>query len=76
MEQQHLLEIHDAQEHAIKLQKIYLLIQAKMSFAQVKLQENTDRHHNLTHVYQVGDLVWLNVRNIITHSPSVKLDHK
>jgi hypothetical protein len=51
------LEYHDAQEHAIKLQEIYSLIQAEMSFAQVKQQENVDPHRNPTPAYQVGDLV-------------------
>jgi hypothetical protein len=32
-EQQDLLENHDVQEHAIKLQEIHLLIQAEMGFA-------------------------------------------
>jgi hypothetical protein len=41
-EQRDLLENHDAQEHATKLQKIHSLIQAEMSFAQVKQQENVD----------------------------------
>jgi hypothetical protein len=41
-EQQDLLENHDAQEHALKLQEIHSLIQAEMSFAQIKQQENTD----------------------------------
>jgi hypothetical protein len=35
-EQQDLLENHNAQEHATKLQEIHSLIQAEMSFAQVK----------------------------------------
>jgi hypothetical protein len=70
------LENHDAQEHATKLQEIYLLIQAEMSFAQAKQQENTDRHHNLAPAYQVKDLFCLNARNIIMSHLSLKLDHK
>jgi hypothetical protein len=35
-----------------------------------------DRHHNPTPAYQVGDLVWLNVRNIIMRCPSVKQDYQ
>jgi hypothetical protein len=42
MEQQNLLENHDAQEHSIKLQEIHSLIHAEMSFAQAKQQENAD----------------------------------
>jgi hypothetical protein len=52
------------------------MIQAEMSFAQAKQQENTDRHRNPAPAYQVEDLVWLNARNIFTHRSSVKLDHK
>jgi hypothetical protein len=47
-----------------------------MSFAQGKQAENAYRHCNLAPACQVGDLVWLNARNIITRYPSVKLDHK
>jgi hypothetical protein len=47
-----------------------------MSFVQAKQQENADRHRNPAPTYQVGDLVWLNARNIITCHPSVKLDNK
>jgi hypothetical protein len=47
-----------------------------MSFAQAKQQENADRHRNLAPSNHVEDLVWLKVRNIIIHHPSVKLDHK
>jgi protein subunit release factor B len=56
-EQQDLLKNHDAQEHAMQLQEIHFLIQAEMSFAQAKQQENADQHRNLAPVYQVGDLV-------------------
>jgi hypothetical protein len=36
------LENYDVQEHAMKLQKIYPLIEFEMSFAQAKQQENAD----------------------------------
>jgi hypothetical protein len=75
MEQQDLLENHDAQEHATKLQDIHSLIQAEKSFAQAKQQENADRHHNPAPAYQVGDLVWLNARNMIKRCPSVQLNY-
>jgi hypothetical protein len=74
-EQQDLLENDDAQEHAIKLQEIHPLIKAEMSFTQVHQQENTDQYRNPAPTYQLGNLVWLNARNIIMHHPSVKLDH-
>jgi hypothetical protein len=51
------LENPDTQEHVTKLQEIHSLIQAEMSFAQAKQQENADRHHNLVPGCQVGDLV-------------------
>jgi hypothetical protein len=41
-EQQDLLEHYDAQKYATKLQDIHSLIQAEMSFAQAKQQENAD----------------------------------
>jgi hypothetical protein len=69
------LENYDAQELVTKLQEIHSLIQARMSFAHAKQQENTDRHHNLAPGYQVEDLVSFNVRNIIMHCLSVKLDY-
>jgi hypothetical protein len=69
-----LLENHDAQKHAMKLQDIHSLIQAEMSFAFAKPQENPDQHCNSAPAYQVGDLVCLNAENIIMCCPSVKLD--
>jgi hypothetical protein len=72
-EQLALLENHNAQEHATKLREIHPLVQAAMRFAQAKQQEKAD--YNPAPAYQVGDLVWLNMRNI-THRPSVKLDQK
>jgi hypothetical protein len=74
--QQALLENHDVQECTTKLQEIHPLGQSKISFAQAKQQENADPHRNLVPAYQIGDLVWLNARNIITRHSSVKLDHK
>jgi hypothetical protein len=47
-----------------------------MSFTQAKQEENADQHGNPAPAYQVRDLVWLNVKNIITCCPSIKLDHK
>jgi hypothetical protein len=55
--QWNLLENLNVQEYATKLQKVHSLIQAELSFAQAKQQENVDRHHNPTPAYQVGDLV-------------------
>jgi hypothetical protein len=55
---------------------IHSLVQAEMSYIQAWQQENADWHHNPVPAYQEGDLVWLTVRNIITHRRSVKLDHK
>jgi hypothetical protein len=46
MEQWDLLENHDAQEHTTKLPEIHSLVQAKISFTQVKQEENVDRHCN------------------------------
>jgi hypothetical protein len=59
----------------MKLHEIHPLIQAEMSFAQVKQQKNVDQHRNLVPAYQVEDLVWLNTRIIITCRPSIKLDY-
>jgi hypothetical protein len=59
-EQQDLLENQDTQEHTTKLQEIHSVIQAKISFAQARQQENADRHHNPVPAYQVEDTIWLN----------------
>jgi hypothetical protein len=75
-EQQDLSENHDTQEHATKQQEISSLIKAEMSFFQAKQLENMDRHHNLVPAYQVGELIWLNARKIITHRASVKHDNE
>jgi hypothetical protein len=63
-------------ETSNELQKIHSLVQVEIGVAQVRQQENVDKLDNLTPVYQVGDTIWLNAQNIITHCPSFKLDYK
>ena len=65
-----------ALETATKLHEIHELIRAEILYAQAKRQEDADRSRVPAPVYQPGDRVWLNARNITTRRPSVKLDHK
>jgi hypothetical protein len=46
MEQQDLLDNHDTQERAMKLQDIHTFIKVEMSFTEAKHEDNTDRYHN------------------------------
>jgi hypothetical protein len=55
--EQNLLENHDAQEYATKLQEIYPLIQVGMHFTPAKQQESWDPYRNPAPADQVGDVV-------------------
>ena len=66
----------EALETATKLNEIHELVRAEIRYAQAKQQEDADRSRVPAPVYQPGDKVWLNARNITTRRPSVKLDHK
>jgi hypothetical protein len=47
-----------------------------MAAAQQRMEESANRHRDAAYTYQVGDKVWLDLRNIRTDRPSKKLDYK
>ena len=51
-------------------------LQLKMRRAQARYQENFDQRRTPAPTIRVGDKVWLDAKNVITHRPSQKLDHK
>jgi hypothetical protein len=71
-------EIRDIGGHdmAKTVAEITAHLRAEILRAQHRQQENADRKRMPAPAYQVGNLVWLNAKNITTRRPSRKLDHR
>ncbi|THC87036.1 hypothetical protein EYZ11_013519 [Aspergillus tanneri] len=63
-----------AEDIVSKLKGALELAQAAMAAAQLAQEEYTNQHRNTAPQYQVGDKVWLDLRNIKTNRPCKKLD--
>ncbi|EAA62192.1 hypothetical protein AN5096.2 [Aspergillus nidulans FGSC A4] len=50
--------------------------QASMAYSQQNAENQANKHRSLATNYQVGDKVWLSLKNICTDRPSKKLDWK
>ena len=59
-----------------KLAQAAELAQTEMAAAQQRMEESANRHRDAAYNYQVGDKVWLDLRNIHTDRPSKKLDYR
>ena len=58
------------------LAEIHNHLRAEINRANLRYQENADKHRLPSPNYQPGDLVWMNARNWKTRRPSRKLDNK
>ena len=56
--------------------ELHAHLRTEMGYAQERKQENADLGRLPAPSFQVGDKVWLNIKNITTHRPSRKLDNK
>ena len=63
-----------ADEYNNYIEDLLNILKAKMSAAQAKYQDNTDRNRLFTLILNVKDEVWLNAYNIRIKRPSRKLD--
>ena len=56
----------NAEGFANKMQQINDILQEEMKFAQARYEFDANRHRVPAPVYQVGDRIWLNAKNIRT----------
>ena len=66
----------DAEEISGAITKILELLQAKLQLSQEAQTHTANLHHLPSSLYQSGDFVWLNTKNIRTCQPCKKLDNK
>jgi len=66
----------DAQRFADRMQEITDFVKSELSVARSRHEEQANRNRRPAHQYRVGDLVWLDARNIRTIRPQKKLDWK
>ena len=57
-----------------KLQEVTEFTQAAIAAGQQRTEDAVNKHRTPAEQFQVGDKVWLNLRNIKTQRPSKKLD--
>ena len=65
-----------AHDFAHALIEVHKYCREQITVAQSQYQIPADRHRLTPPNFMVGDLVWLNAKNITTKRPSKKLDHK
>ena len=65
-----------ARDHATAFKEITEHLKAEIARAQHRQQEAANRHRTPEPIFEVGDRVWLNGRNIVTKRPSHKLDNR
>ncbi len=65
-----------AEDFGRHMQDLCDLLRTEMQAAQSKYEDNANAHRLPAPVYQVGDEVWLDAKNIRTQRPSRKLDWK
>lgn len=66
----------DANEFALTMKAIVSHLRSEMTAAQARQKEYANRSRHPAPCYRVGDLVWLNTKNIRTLRPKKKLDWK
>ncbi|KAG2000728.1 hypothetical protein GB937_010896, partial [Aspergillus fischeri] len=66
----------DAEAFAKTMQDVVDYVRAQIRVAQARYEEQMNRHRRPARRYHVGQLVWLDARNIRTLRPQKKLDWK
>ena len=69
-------EARDGQSHAETMEDINEHLRSEMLRAQQRHQEAANGRRLPEPIFEVGERVWLDARNITTQWPSKKLDHK
>jgi len=66
----------EARSFVVTMTELHAHLRTEIGYAQERQQENADWRRVPAPSFQVGDKVWLNVKNIRTRRPSQKLDNK
>ena len=66
----------DAHQFSNQMKKINEYLRAEMLLAQEAQETAANRHREPAYSYYIGDIVWLNSRNLQTKHPAKKLDWK
>ena len=70
------VQAQDANRFVETMSDLNEYLRSEMKWAQAIYESNANRTRNPAPAYRVGDLVWLDARNIKTRRPSKKLDWK
>ena len=70
------VQAQDANRFVETMSDLNEYLKSEMKWAQATYESNANRTRNPAPAYRVGDLVWLDARNIKTRRPSKKLDWK
>ena len=70
------VQAQDANRFVETMSDLNEYLKSEMKWAQAIYESNANRTRNPAPAYRVGDLVWLDARNIKTRRPSKKLDWK
>ena len=68
--------VREARSHATTFKEVTEHLRNEIARAQHRQQDAANKHRTPEPIYEVGDRVWLNGKNIITKRPSHKLDNK
>ena len=63
-------------EFAANLEQLSAFCKTQIEYARARYETSADVHRQHAPAYKLGDLVWLDTRNIKTRRPSKKLDHR
>lgn len=68
--------VKDADEFAQQMEYLHTFLREQMTFAQSTYEATAARRRKSSPAYKVGDMVWLDARNIQTQRPAKKLDSR
>ena len=71
-----LLDIKSADEFANKMESLHTHLREQMTFSQARYEEQANKGRHPSPNYKVGDLVYVDARNMSTNRPTKKLDYK
>ena len=71
-----LLDVNSANDFASKMEALHQHLREQMTFAQARYEEQANKDRKPSPNYKVGDMVYVDARNMTTNRPAKKLDYK